>query len=68
MADSKSSASIIEESVKPRPKKSFLVKIRPAYPFIVILAIWQLSAMYVGGNLGQLFPTVDKIALRAYEL
>lgn len=68
MADSNTSASIIEDSIKPKPKKSFLVRIRPIYPFIVILAIWQLSAMYVGGNLGQLFPTVDKIALRAYEL
>ena len=68
MTDSKTSSSIIEESIKPKPKTSIFVKIRPAYPFLVILAIWQLSAMYVGGNLGQLFPTVDKIAIRAYEL
>jgi len=43
-------------------------KLRPAYPFLVILTIWQIAAMQAKGNLGQLFPTLDAIAYRGWEL
>ena len=47
---------------------SIWVKLRPVYPFLVIMAIWQIAAMQAKGNLGQLFPTLDAIAVRAWEL
>lgn len=47
---------------------SLWVKIRPVYPFLVIMGLWQIAAMQAGGNYGLLFPTVDQIAVRAWEL
>ncbi|MCY3825453.1 MAG: ABC transporter permease [Nitrospinae bacterium] len=49
-------------------RTSLLFKLRPIYPFIVILAIWQVAAMQARGNQGRLFPTVDAIVYRAWEL
>lgn len=43
-------------------------RLRPVYPFLVIMLIWQVAAMQAKGNLGQLFPTLDAIAYRAWEL
>jgi len=43
-------------------------RVRPIYPFLVIMLIWQIAAMQAKGNLGQLFPTLDAIAYRAWEL
>ncbi len=58
------------ESLTPDAKKgtSIWVKLRPVYPFLVIMAIWQIAAMQAKGNLGQLFPTLDDIAVRTWEL
>lgn len=47
---------------------SLWVKLRPIYPFLTIMVIWQFVAMQAKGNLGQLFPTLDEIAIRAWEL
>ncbi len=47
---------------------SIWVKLRPVYPFLVLMGIWQFAAMQARGNLGQLFPTLDAIALRTWEL
>jgi NitT/TauT family transport system permease protein len=47
---------------------SLLVKLRPIYPFLALMAIWQIAAMQAKGNLGQLFPPLDAIAIRAWEL
>ncbi len=55
-------------AVGQKPKTSIWVKLRPVYPFLVIMAIWQIAAMQAKGNLGQLFPTLDAIAVRAWEL
>lgn len=54
----------------PKKKKtsSIWVKLRPIYPFLTIMALWQFAAMQARGNLGQLFPTLDAIAIRAWEL
>ena len=49
-------------------RKPIWVKLRPTYPFIVILALWQVAAMQAQGNQGRLFPTVDAIVYRAWEL
>jgi len=64
------------ESVSPPPdfsatKKKVVTirqRLRPVYPFLVIMLIWQIAAMQAKGNLGQLFPTLDAIAYRAWEL
>ncbi len=44
------------------------VKLRPIYPFLVLMVIWQFAAMQAKGNLGKLFPTVDAIVIRTWEL
>ena len=49
-------------------RRPIWVKLRPTYPFIVILALWQVAAMQAQGNQGKLFPTVDAIVYRAWEL
>ena len=51
-----------------RRATSFWVKIRPVYPFLVIMGLWQVAAMQAGGNYGLLFPTLDRIVIRAWEL
>ena len=55
-------------AVAQQKKRSIWVKLRPIYPFLAIMAIWQIAAMQAKGNLGQLFPTIDAIAVRAWEL
>lgn len=55
-------------AVAQQKKRSIWVKLRPVYPFLAIMAIWQIAAMQAKGNLGQLFPTIDAIAVRAWEL
>jgi NitT/TauT family transport system permease protein len=51
-----------------KPTASLWIKLRPLYPFLTIMAIWQIAAMQTKGNLGQLFPGLDDIAIRAWEL
>ena len=53
---------------KKEARRPIWVKLRPTYPFIVILALWQVAAMQAQGNQGRLFPTVDAIVYRAWEL
>ena len=53
---------------KKEMRRPIWVILRPIYPFIVILAIWQVAAMQAQGNQGRLFPTVDAIVFRAWEL
>ncbi|MDA1000588.1 MAG: ABC transporter permease subunit [bacterium] len=44
-------------------------KLRPIYPFIVMAALWEAAARQAQArNLGQLFPTLEMIAVRAWEL
>jgi ABC-type nitrate/sulfonate/bicarbonate transport system permease component len=57
-----------ESLTSPKKSTSIWVKLRPVYPFLAIMAIWQVAAMQAGGNLGQLFPTLDNIAIRTWEL
>lgn len=54
----------------PPTKKSVSIwtKLRPVYPFLTIMVVWQIAAMQAKGNLGQLFPTLDRIAIRTWEL
>ncbi|MGH7388930.1 MAG: ABC transporter permease [Candidatus Rokuibacteriota bacterium] len=48
---------------------SLWVKIRPVYPFLVVMVLWEMAARQAQGrNLGQLFPTLESIAYRAWEL
>ena len=56
------------DEVKEKTRTPIWVKLRPIYPFVVILAIWQVAAMQAQGNQGRLFPTVDAILYRAWEL
>ncbi len=53
---------------KKEMRRPIWVILRPIYPFIVILSIWQVAAMQAQGNQGRLFPTVDAIVFRAWEL
>ena len=53
---------------KKKDEISLWVRLRPVYPFLVILAIWQLSAMALQEKMGQLMPTVGAIVVRAWEL
>jgi ABC-type nitrate/sulfonate/bicarbonate transport system permease component len=55
------------------PKKqvvSIWVKLRAVYPFLAALAGWEVAAWYAQRrhNLGQLFPTLEDIFIRAWEL
>jgi ABC-type nitrate/sulfonate/bicarbonate transport system permease component len=55
------------------PKKqvvSIWVKLRVVYPFLAVLTFWELAAWYAQRrhNLGQLFPTLEDISIRAWEL
>jgi ABC-type nitrate/sulfonate/bicarbonate transport system permease component len=55
------------------PKKqgiSIWVKLRVVYPFLAVLAGWEVAAWYAQRrhNLGQLFPTLEEISIRAWEL
>jgi NitT/TauT family transport system permease protein len=45
-----------------------LTKLRPIAPFVVVLALWQLTAMQMTGGLRQLFPTPPEVLIRAWEL
>ena len=48
---------------------SVWVKIRPVYPFLVVMVLWEIAARHAQTkNLGQLFPTVESIVSRAWEL
>lgn len=59
----------ITQEKKEKPPIPILVRLRPVYPFIVILLIWELAARQAQGrNLGQLFPTLDAILIRLWEL
>ena len=53
---------------KKKDEISLWVRLRPVYPFLVIMAIWQLSAMVLQEKMGQLMPTVGAIVIRAWEL
>ena len=55
-------------NTKKKKRRSIWVKLRPVYPFLALMAIWQVAAMRARGNLGQLFPTLDAIAIRTWEL
>jgi ABC-type nitrate/sulfonate/bicarbonate transport system permease component len=55
------------------PKKqvvSIWIKLRAVYPFLAVLAGWEVAAWYAQRrhNLGQLFPTLEDIFIRAWEL
>ncbi|HSB61536.1 MAG TPA: ABC transporter permease [Vicinamibacteria bacterium] len=55
--------------VSARPRESLWVRLRPVYPFLVVMLLWELAARQAQErNLGQLFPTLEGIAARAWEL
>ncbi|MBT5367606.1 MAG: hypothetical protein HOL05_06160, partial [Nitrospinaceae bacterium] len=37
-------------------KTPFLVWVRPVYPFILVIAIWQVTAYFLHDLMGDLFP------------
>jgi NitT/TauT family transport system permease protein len=48
---------------------TFWQRLRPVYPFLVVMGLWEIAAQHAQTrNLGQLFPTVEMIVLRAWEL
>ena len=63
-------AQTIPAALRPRePQKTpLLVKLRPLYPFAAVIALWQIAAMQITGNLKQLFPTPLEVLVRAWEL
>ena len=68
MQQAQTAAAPPDLSVSKKKIISFWDKLRPIYPFLVVMLIWQIAAMQAKGNLGQLFPTLDAIAYRAWEL
>ncbi len=50
------------------PRISIWVRIRPIYPFILVVLIWQLTALYLHDLMGDLFPYFGAIVFRAWEL
>lgn len=54
----------------PRKKvDSLWHRLRPVYPFLVVMGLWEIAAQQAQTrNLGQLFPTLEMIVLRAWEL
>ncbi len=57
-----------ESSGSRKKSTSIWIKLRPVYPFLALMGVWQVAAMRAKGNLGQLFPTLDSIAIRTWEL
>jgi len=54
---------------KGKDKVSIWVRLRPIYPFLVVMALWEVAARQAQErNLGQLFPSLEGIGLRAWEL
>ena len=52
-----------------KDRVSIWVRLRPVLPFLVVMALWELAARQAQQrNLGQLFPTLEAIAHRAWEL
>jgi NitT/TauT family transport system permease protein len=49
-------------------KIPLLVKIRPVYPFIIMIGIWQITAYFLHELMGDLFPYFGAIIFRAWEL
>ncbi len=45
-----------------------LTKLRPIFPFLVVIALWQLVAMQMTGGLKQLFPGPLTVLYRGWEL
>ncbi len=50
------------------PYVSIWMRIRPVYPFILVVALWQLTALYLHDLMGELFPYFGQILFRAWEL
>jgi NitT/TauT family transport system permease protein len=44
------------------------MRIRPVYPFILVVALWQGTAFYLHDLMGELFPYFGAIVFRAWEL
>ncbi len=44
------------------------MRLRPVYPFILVVALWQFTAMYLHDIMGDLFPYFGSIVFRAWEL
>jgi len=65
-----SAAADLDLGVPKKSATSLWVKFRPAYPFLAVLALWEVAAWYAQRrhNLGSLFPTLEEIAYRAWEL
>jgi NitT/TauT family transport system permease protein len=49
-------------------KIPLLVKVRPVYPFIIMIGIWQITAYFLHDLMGDLFPYFGAIVFRAWEL
>jgi NitT/TauT family transport system permease protein len=45
-----------------------LTTLRPLLPFVVVIVLWQVTAMQMTGGLKQLFPTPLAVLIRAWEL
>jgi NitT/TauT family transport system permease protein len=44
------------------------MRIRPVYPFLLVIGIWQVTAYFLHDLMGDLFPYFGAIVFRAWEL
>ncbi len=49
-------------------RPTILVRLRPVYPFLIILVLWQATAYFLHPKMGDLFPYFGSIVFRAWEL
>ncbi|MFP6868865.1 MAG: ABC transporter permease [Nitrospinota bacterium] len=50
------------------PRVSVWVMLRPIWPFLIILVLWQITAYFLHARMGDLFPFFGSIVFRAWEL
>ncbi len=56
------------DSPKKVERDALWMRIRPVYPFILVIALWQFTAMFLHDLMGDLFPYFGAIVFRAWEL
>ena len=44
------------------------MKLRPVYPFLLVIGIWQITAFFLHDLMGDLFPFFGSIVFRGWEL
>jgi len=50
------------------PRTSIWVYLRPVWPFLIILILWQITAIFLHAKMGELFPYFGSIVFRGWEL